>query len=161
MSGIDTYTKLLLHCDGVDGATTSLMNSARHRCRWRQIDTAQSVFGGASALFGGSGDYLVANSSDFIAGAGGFAMEWVRPNSLLTASLYDQRPASTKRLTRRYAASGTVKLQQLRRPAPAALSSGNWYHVAVARGSGVTRLFVNGVQDGSNYSDGTNYIGVC
>jgi len=39
-----------------------------------------------------------------------------------------------------------------------ALSTGTWYHVAIVRSSGVTRLFLNGVQEGSNLTDGTNYL---
>ena len=108
MSGIDTYTKLLLHCDGVDGATT-FIDKLGHGIGVggnAQIDTAQSVFGGASALFDGSGDYIYVSGtgSDFITGTGDFTIEmWVRPNSAsFTASLYDQRPASTNvALTRR------------------------------------------------------------
>lgn len=32
-----------------------------------------------------------------------------------------------------------------------------WYHVAVSRAAGSTRLFVNGVQSGSTYVDSNNY----
>jgi len=33
-----------------------------------------------------------------------------------------------------------------------------WNHVAVVRISGTTRMYLNGVQTGSNYTDGNNYI---
>lgn len=52
----------LLHCDGADASTTFDDETGRV---WTaggnaQIDTAQSYFGGASALFDGSGDYISA-----------------------------------------------------------------------------------------------------
>jgi hypothetical protein len=33
-----------------------------------------------------------------------------------------------------------------------------WYHIAVSRSGTNTRLFVNGTQEGSTYSDSTNYL---
>jgi len=55
---------LLLHCDGTDGSTTFTDNSSYARTITTngnaQVDTAQSVFGGASALFDGTGDFLSA-----------------------------------------------------------------------------------------------------
>ncbi len=36
-------------------------------------------------------------------------------------------------------------------------ATGVWHHLAVCRSSGTTRMFLNGVQTGSNYTDGTNY----
>jgi hypothetical protein len=37
------------------------------------------------------------------------------------------------------------------------LSIGTWYHVAASRSSGVTKLFVNGTQEGSNLTDSGNF----
>lgn len=55
-----SLVKALLHLDGADGSTTITDVTGR---AWTangnaQIDTAQSVFGGASVLLDGSGDYL-------------------------------------------------------------------------------------------------------
>jgi hypothetical protein len=33
-----------------------------------------------------------------------------------------------------------------------------WHHAAVSRSGGVTRLFLNGVQEGSSYTDANNYL---
>ena len=33
-----------------------------------------------------------------------------------------------------------------------------WHHICVQRNSGITRLFVNGTQEGSSYTDTTNYL---
>ena len=35
---------------------------------------------------------------------------------------------------------------------------GAWYHIALARSGTSTKLFVNGVQSGSTYSDSNNYL---
>ena len=35
--------------------------------------------------------------------------------------------------------------------------AGTWYHIALCRDGSNTRLFVNGTQDGTTYSDGSNY----
>ena len=38
------------------------------------------------------------------------------------------------------------------------MSTGQWYHIAVCRASGSTRMFVNGTQVGSTYVDTTTYL---
>ena len=62
--------ELLLHCDGADGSTTftdSSPNAYTVTANGNaQIDTAQSYYGGASALFDGTGDYLsLATAADW------------------------------------------------------------------------------------------------
>lgn len=39
-----------------------------------------------------------------------------------------------------------------------ALSLSTWYHIALVRSGGVTKLYVNGVQAGSSWTDSTNYL---
>jgi hypothetical protein len=67
--GIDSYTKLMLHCNGEDAGTYFPDSSASNHTvivhSDAQVDTAQSRFGGASAVFDGD-DYLeVADSADW------------------------------------------------------------------------------------------------
>lgn len=91
MAGNDSFTKLLLHCDGADASTTFTDASlAAHGNATvagnAQVDTGQSKFGGASLLLDGSGDYLTyASHADWAFGSGNFTLDfWVRPNAILT-----------------------------------------------------------------------------
>ena len=43
--------------------------------------------------------------------------------------------------------------------APLTPTVGTWYHIALTRSSGTSRLFIDGVQGGSSYADSTNYTG--
>ena len=75
---------LLLHMDGSNGSTTftdSSTNAVTVTANGNaQIGTAQSKFGGASALFDGSGDYLSVSSNAVfnVSGAAFTAECWVR-----------------------------------------------------------------------------------
>ncbi len=37
------------------------------------------------------------------------------------------------------------------------MSPSTWYHIAVCRASGSTKMFINGTQTGSTYTDANNY----
>ena len=39
------------------------------------------------------------------------------------------------------------------------LAASQWYHIALTRESGSTKLFIDGTQAGSTYSDTTSYLG--
>lgn len=77
-------TVLMLHLDGRDGYTrTTDISSSAHDITFNdnvEIDTAQSKFGGASAYFDGTGDFLtVPNSADWDFGTGDFTIDcWIR-----------------------------------------------------------------------------------
>src|SRR5512139_871383 len=70
----------LLHFNGNDGSTT--FHDEALNIDWiangnAQIDTAQSVFGGASGLFDGTGDYLSsADHADWQLDGGSDSNEW-------------------------------------------------------------------------------------
>lgn len=158
----------LLHFDGADTSTNIVDSAGRV---WAvsgqaQIDTAQSVFGGASLYLDGATDYLTATSSpDLALGTGDFTVEfwqrWAGGKNISpidfrggTASsprlmLYADSPANDLRLwvsgaDRIVAPSSTLVVDQ-------------WQHIAICRASGTTRLFVGGVQVGSDWADSTNY----
>lgn len=166
----DSYTKLLLHCDGADASTTFTDSSpSAHTVTANgnaQIDTAQSKFGGASGLFDGTDDYLnLDGSSDFAFGTGDFTVDfWVRLNALSsTRTLYDSRPLTTNgdyleiaidNLGSFYITDNSaIKIQ-----GTTIANTGVWYHIAVTRSGTSMKLFVNGVQEGSTYTSSINYL---
>jgi hypothetical protein len=134
-----------------------------------QISTTQSKWGGSSISFDGTGDYLLPNvaTSDMYAfGTGDFTIEfWVRYNSGLNVdvALYDSRPTSTNGVYPLLFSNPTGKMvyyvsSAARITGTTTLVAGNWYHVALARSGTSTRLFINGSQEGSTYTDSNNYI---
>lgn len=89
MAGDINYNSvdILLPCDGTNGSTTftDASNNARTVTANgnAQISTAQSKFGGASALFDGTGDYLSYTGGSFNIRTGTWSIEmWARPNGV-------------------------------------------------------------------------------
>lgn len=170
MAGNDSYTKLLLHCDGVDGSTTftdsSLSTHTVTATGNAQIDTAYSKFGDGSLYMDGTGDYLTLDgSSDFAFGTGDFSIDfWARLNTTGVAMyFYDSRPSSTQGAYAGISVSASnvvvyVANSAARITGTTAMSTGIWYHIAATRTGTSTKLFLNGTQEGSTYTDSTNYI---
>jgi hypothetical protein len=169
MPGIDAYTVLCLHCDGVDASTSfpdsALAPHAVTAVGNAQVDTAQSKFGGASALFDGTGDYLTLDgSADFAFGTGDFTIDfWMCHTGTYNAYeiLYDSRPFATQGLYPTiYLASGQLRylIASVDYITGSSPSTDVWHHIALTRSGTSTRLFVDGIQVGSTLSDSTNYI---
>jgi len=85
MAGNDAYTKLLLHMDGNNGDTVFVDSSPSAKTVTRYtnatITTAESVFGGSSALFPvtGVGYLSVADSDDWYFGSDDFTIDfWIK-----------------------------------------------------------------------------------
>lgn len=166
---IDADTKLMLHLNGADAAVATTDNSASaHAVTFfgnAQLDTAQKKFGTASLLLDGINDYIqLDGSADFAFGTGDFTIEmWFRLSAISTQYvLYDSTPAAGSGLYPLILISSSNMLQFL---APSALIVGTtavaastWYHVALTRASGITRLFLDGVQEGDDYADTNTYI---
>lgn len=161
---------LLVHCDGADASTTFTDSVGRHtvtRNGSAEVDTAQSKFGGASAKFVGPSAYLSSDgSSDFSFGTGDFTIDlWVRFNTQTgTHVLYDSRTGSGAPSRAPLIATVNTNTWIFHDAAGIVIDSGaigintaQWYHVAVARASGSTRMFIDGTQRGSTYADSNNY----
>tara|TARA_R110002153_G_scaffold27514_5_gene85491 strand:- start:1001 stop:3496 length:2496 start_codon:yes stop_codon:yes gene_type:complete len=125
----------------------------------------EQLFSTSTIAFDGVGDYLVASSSstDYGYGTLDFTIEfWVYFNSTAVTQTVVSSLSSgsstnphlyllgTDSTLRYYTASGE-------RISSSALSSGTWYHVALSRASGSTKLFIDGTQSGSTYTDSNNY----
>jgi len=153
---------LLLHMDGtgntfVDSSATPKTITAFGNATQ---STTQSKFGGSSAAFDGSGDFLTIPQILF--GTSDFVLEcWLYLNSIggSFTGIYDGRPSSngpqpTLILNGSNIAWFTNAGFQI---TGSVLATGQWYYIAVARASGSTRMYLDGTQVGSTYADSTNY----
>jgi hypothetical protein len=171
------YTTLLLHGNGTNGGqnNTFLDSSSNNFTITRNGNTTQGTFSpfsqtGWSNYFGSGGaSYLIANATDtskFAFGTGDFTIEfWMYAEALTAPSglvtFYDQRAASTDGVCPTiyyYSDQLLVLVQSTNVIYGSSLSLNQWTHIALSRVSGNSRLFVNGVQTGSTYSDSNNYV---
>ena len=166
-NGNDRYfsnVSLLLHMDGANGSTTFTDNSANARTITAvgnaQISTTQSQFGGASAYFDGTGDYL-SFTGGMPSGSGtAFTIEcWIRLDDL---SAYRAITRTAGGLDIGVQPSGMVVCDQtgvgvIADSATGIITAGTWYHIAVTRDtSNAYKVYVNGTQVAS----GTNSFSV-
>ena len=165
------YVSLLLHGNGANGSTTFIDSSSHGHTvtanGGAQISTTQSKFGGASMYFDGNGDYLtLANDASFVFGTDDFTVEmWVYHTSQNSLKIYyDGRPASTNgayvTLYRRSSNELALYVNYADRVVgTTSILQNAWYHIAVCREGSSTKLFLNGTQEGSTFTDTTNYLG--
>jgi len=113
----------------------------------------------------GTGNYLYAPSNAaFQMSTGDFTIEcWFRVTSTGSyAVLVDMRNGTTNAVAPQiYLSNGDTLMyhvSNVNRITGPTVSIDTWYHVAVCKSSSVTKMFVNGLQVGSNYSDTNNYI---
>lgn len=168
--GIDEYTVLLLHANGQDGSTNFVDSSLRNHPVTAngnaQIDTAQSKFGGGSAFFNGSTDYLqLPDSDNWNFSSGDFTIDfWINftalPTITKTVTLYVQGATdSVVNLSRLFLYNdyGTYRWEfDSYNNVPAGtitvlvnstgLSINTWYHIALVRSGNSWYWFQDGVQ---------------
>lgn len=154
--GVDSYTKLLLHCDGVDRGT-----AIRDECG-KTVTNVGAIFQkyfkkfGQSALyFSGGNKYLtVPDSEDFNLGSGNFTVDfWVYylifPSSTMT---FCQHEAASNMSICMYdsifyaSSNGTTWDICTGTEAFTGLAAGQWQHIAIARNGTSLKGFVNGKQ---------------
>jgi hypothetical protein len=130
-----------------------------------QIDTTIKKFGTGSIEFDGTDDYLVTNgdSNNFAFGSGNFTIEfWLYLDTVSgTQNIYDGRPFGSVNATTPsiYMSGSSIRyfVSSADRITGGNLSTGVWYHIALARSGTSTKLFIDGSQSGSTYTDSTVY----
>jgi hypothetical protein len=142
-----------------NGKTVTINGNAR-------LSTAQKKFGTASLALDGSGDYArVLPTADFGFGTSNWTIElWLYKTGSTGAiqQLIDFRStapqiAPTLYLTEVGILKFNVNAFDVITGA-AAVANNTWTHIAVSKSGTSTKLFVNGVQSGSTYTDNNNYI---
>lgn len=165
----DINTSLLIHADGAN-ASTSFIDTAQFKHTITpvgnaQIDTAQSVFGGASAKFDGTGDGLsVPNHSSLQLGSSDFTLDfWMRHNGALTFWRSIEKGASEWALY----GDGTRWVFQVNGGSNIFVITYNpadntWIHYACVRNGATTTMYAAGTSIGSgtsvNITDSTNVV---
>ena len=146
-----TNTQLLLNFTNA-GIYDGTMKNDLETVGNAQISTSVVKYGSGSMYFDGSGDYLRPNSGNiFNFGTGDFTVEfWLYLNATTAQTFIDCRPGSAgdyilfdyDPTLRLYVGSTTVLSGK-------SLSTGQWYHIALARSGSTVKYFVNGVQEAS------------
>lgn len=163
----DSYTVLLLHGNGVDGATSfvdeagKIVTPVGNTC----IKTDQSRFGGASMFFDGSGDSLtVGTSTDFAFGIGDFTIDmWINASVFGTNGIFFAISATGGLIFGRretldswgICAWGGSVWGVTATPLP---SLNTWHHLAMVRATGILTLYLDGIAVASG-TDVRSYVG--
>jgi len=124
-----------------------------------QISTSVVKFGTGSLKFDGAGDGLKAPLVPINAlGGGDFTIElWVYMNNLTGTQVF-YGDGSDGNGPGFYAEGGELRWYDgTVRSSGASISAGVWTHIAVCRGGGALRFFINGTQTPTGYLIGTNY----
>jgi len=173
--GNDSYTKLLLHFNGTDGATsTSDASRSGHSVTFEsnaQLDTAYKQLGSSSLLLDGTDDRIkIADSDDFAFGTENFTVDfWLLMHTVEDASFYGQFTSSTNTVDLYYSTSklimsfkvGGVTKASYWTTDSVSISQDTWYHIAFVRNGTTGLIFVNGVSKTltESVAFGTNDVG--
>jgi hypothetical protein len=147
---------ILLHLNGSNGSTTFVDNSPNNLTvtgAGASISTAQSKFGGASAVFSGGNAITWPASNLFAYRLLPFTVEfWVYPNSVSSEYIYAQTRSgdnyfligiSSGTLYLTFGSGGGSSISG------GSISTGTWTNIAVVRegtGTNQTKLYINGTQ---------------
>lgn len=168
------YVRLLLHCEGTNGSTTFTDSSTTGHTITASgdaaISTAQSKFGTASGLFS-AGRIQAPVSSQFDFGANDFAIEFfVRFSSVASGQRIAGGDSPTSDATFSWAVYMTSTGQldcylgsngsswSIAGPLSiGSVTTGQWYHVAIARNGLTIRTYLNGTSNASTSTSSAIY----
>ena len=127
-------------------------------------DTTVKKFGASSLELNGSTDYLsVSGNNDFGFGTGDYTIEgWFYLTDVsVTNNLFDFRAGAATDVAPVLYIDSSAQLKYYsynasRIDGPTIVAN-TWYHIAVSRASGTTRLFVNGASQGTPWVAATDY----
>lgn len=166
-------TSLILAGEGANGGqnATFIDSSPSNLTVTRTGNMTQGTFspfskksGKWSVYFTGGANWLqYASNVGLQYGTGDFTMEaWVYLNTTVGVNvIYDSRPTSTQGAYPLIYFNGTSLIWQVSGSfvinATTTVVTNNWYHIAACRSGTSTKLFVNGSQVGTTYTDTTSY----
>ncbi len=165
------YVTMLLHGDGSalgsdtvtpfnsDASTNAFNVTINGDARSNNFNPYQAGY--YSNSFDGSSFETVAGSTNLVFGTGDFTIEcWVNFTSVSGGNFLDMRPTTTNgAYPNLYVSSGTLAyyVSSADRITGGTVAAGTWYHIALCRSGTSTKLFLNGTQVGSTYTDSNNY----
>jgi hypothetical protein len=155
-------TSLLLNYSNAGILDNAMMNNLETVGN-AAVSTSVKKYGAASMVFDGTGDYLVSTSTNnpLAFGTGDFTIEfWLYLNSTGTQVIFDGRNSSASDVAPmiyylsglKYYTAGNDRITG------GTLSTGQWYYITLVKASGSTKLYINGTQTGSTYTDGNTYV---
>jgi hypothetical protein len=157
---------LLLHCDGSNGSTTFTDNSPSPKTvtatNGAAISTAQSKFGGASALFDGTNDYVsIPDNEALEPGTSDLTWEmWIKTTSSVQyTTLYSRSPSLfssgmwSLMINQASSTAGDIALYlgDFSDSSPLLLTTGIsirddvWHHIAIVRIGSAWACYVDGI----------------
>lgn len=160
---LDPYTKLLIPGNGANGSTaiTDLTGKALTVIGNTNISTSQSIIGGSSIYFDGSGGYLsLADSDDWDFGSGDFTVDFWSfiPNAsspdwpcIMEIGITNNSIEIVQHV------SGllyglAIKISGTWYKSLVALSSNTWQHLCFVRNGNNLKIFISGTQVGSTFN---------
>ena len=171
-SGALENVVLAMHMDGTNGSTTFIDSTGKNSptaINNAQISTAQSKFGGSSAVFDGTGDAIsVPSSTNFDLDAD-FTIEFfVRFNGTPAFAEFITRcnPGNDTTISpivlyyngtnlRFHASSNYTSWNILSAAGTKTFSGNTWYHIAATRQGNTWKTFVDGQTDINSTASGT------
>ena len=123
-----------------------------------QVNTGNSYY------FDGTGDsFLIPSTPNTTLGSGDFTIEcWFYTNTVASNQMiFDARPTAEGAYPTIYITSSATVVyytSSATRITSGTVVAGTWYYLAVVRSSGSTKMYLNGTQAGSTYTDSATYL---